>query len=342
MLSIEVLWQRNLDPAASHALDLLLLDRAAGDPQRASLRVYSLAGEVVSLGRYHLAPDGDPAGGVLLHRRRGGGRVMPLGPGFTVVTLILPHRSALVGSDPRALRAEQVLNRSVRALLGGLRGLGVDAFYPGRDRITVDGRTLGMVSLVIEDGGVTAVEAVLAVDGDWLALPNRVAAVDSAGALAVEVPTSDQVTTLAAHGATPTVDELASCVAGSYAQQFGVTLRPAAEPVLPPDTVARGAAWIASRRRRAGLDRHAVEWGQLGVFEVYLSVREGRIEDVLLAGDFIADSPSIARLEERLRGCVLTSASVAAVVDSVYSNPDSFLLGLGSTRTVVDTILRAT
>jgi hypothetical protein len=336
-----VLTQRNLDSAASHAFDILFLNRGASDPQRASLRVYGLAGEIVSMGRYHLAPAGDPAGGVSLHRRLGGGRVLPLGPGFTVLTLTLPHRSALVGSDPRALRAEQVLNRSMRALLGGLRGLGIDAFYPGRDRITVDGRMLGMVSLAIEDRGVTAVEAVLAIDGDWLVLPNRVAAVDSAGALAVEVPTSDQVTTLAAHGATPSVDELASCVAGSYAQQFGVTLSPAADPVLPADAAARGAAWIASRRWRAGLDRHAVEWGQLGVFEVYLSVREGRIEDVLLAGDFIADAPSIARLEQGLRGCPLTPAAVAAVVDAVYADPDSFLLGLGPPRTVVDTILRA-
>ncbi len=341
MLTVEVLAQRDLDPDASHVQDVRLLDLASQHPRRAWLRVYGLAGAVVSLGRYHVAPAGDPAACVRLHRRLGGGRVSPLGPGFVVLSLTLPHRSALVAEQPLALRPEQVLNRCVRALLAALRGLGVDAFYPGRDRINVEGRTLGLVSLESDARGATVFESVLAVDGDWVALPGLVAAVDRDGVIAVEEVPPEQVTTLAAYGVTPTLDELAHCLAGSYAQQFGLELTAGTESTIPPDGERRGAAWIASRRLRPGLDRHAIALGQLGVLEVYLSASGSTIADVLLAGDFIADSPSLERLEQRLRGCALAPAAIAAVVDAVYADTRSFLLGVGPLHVLVDTIMRA-
>jgi hypothetical protein len=305
------------------------------------LRVYGLVGDVLSLGRYHLAPTGDPAGQMQLHRRIGGGRVLPLGPGFAVLSLTLPHRAALVAEDPLALRPEQVLNRCVRAVLSGLRSLGVEVFYPGRDRLTVAGRALGWVSLESDQRGATMFEALLAIDGDWSDSSARIGAVDPDGVLAVELIGSDQVTTLSDHGARPPLDELAQCLADAYAQQFGLAHTAGAVPSPPPDAAARAASWIVGRRRYPGLDHHAAEWGQLGVFEVYLAARKGVIEEVICAGDFIADSPSIERLEKRLRGCALAPDAVAAVVDGVYADPHSFLLGLGPLRTVVETILRA-
>ena len=355
MLTVEVLAQRDLDPAASQVLDMHWLELAPRDHRRARLRIYTLAGEVVSLGRYHLAPVADAAAGVAVHRRRGGGRVVPLGPGFAALSLTLPHRSALVAEEPLALRPEQALNRCTRALLGGLRALGVDAFYPGRDRITVDRRLLGVVSLETDAQGTAMFEAVVALDGDWLSLPERLAKVDGEGRIAAAVLSADEVTTLAACGVTATVEELTHCVAGSYAEQFGLELTAGTAPPVPPDTVERAAVWIASRRLRPGLDRHAVAWGQLGVIEVHLAVDGDAIADVLLCGDFIADSPAIDQLELRLRGCALTRAAIGSVVDAVYAEPRSFLLGVGPLQTtgagraatgaaatlIVDTILRA-
>jgi lipoate-protein ligase A len=341
VLTVDVLVQRELDPAASLALDLHLLELASQQPRRAWLRVYALAGEVVSLGRYQVAPAEDAEGPVRLHRRRGGGRVLALGPGIAVLSLTVPHRSALVGDDPLALRPEQALNRWARALLAGLRGLGVDAFYPGRDRITVDRRLLGVVSLETDATGATVFEATLAIDGDQCRVAELVAAVDRERVIAAEVLTARQVTALAERGATPSLDELARAVAGTLAQQFGLAATAGVVPDLPPDAAARAAASIASRRLRPGLDGHAVEWGQLGVFEVHLATRGGAIDDLLLAGDYLADSPSIARLEQGLRGCALERAAIAAVVDAVYADPRSFLLGVGSLQTVVDTIVRA-
>jgi lipoate-protein ligase A len=341
MLTVEVFAQRDLDPAASHAVDVELVERAPRDPRRACLRVYSLAGEVLSLGRYHLAPAGDPDAAVRLHRRLGGGRVLPLGPGFAVLSFVLPHKSALVADEPLALRPEQVLNRYVRGLIGGLRGLGVEAFYPGRDRITVDRRLLGLVSLEVDARGATVFEAVLALDGDWLCLSRLIAAVDRTGVLAAEELAAAQVTSLGVLGTVPALDELARRLAGAYAEQFGVTLIPGIAPATPSDAEPRAAAWIAARRLTPELTRHAVTWGQLGVIEVYLAARGTAIADLLLAGDFIGDSPSLARLEHRLRGCALDRAAVAAVVESVYADPHTFLLGIGSLDALVDTIVRA-
>jgi lipoate-protein ligase A len=341
MRTVEVFAQSDLDPAVSQALDNRLLAAAAGQPSCARLRVYRLAGDVLSLGRYHLAPAADAEGRVRLHRRLGGGRVLPLGAGFMTVSLLLPHRSALVADDPLALRPEQALNRCVRALLGGLRALGVEAFYPGRDRITLDGRMLGVVSLECDRGGATAFEAMLAIDDDWSCLPALVAAVDREQVLAAEIPTPEHVTSLSARGVSPTVDTLAECIADSLARQFGLEPTAGSDVTIPAGAAADAAVWIASRRRPPALGRHALEWGQLGVFEVYLAIRDGTIADVLLAGDFIADSPSIARLEQRLRGCAFDRAAIGRIVDEVYADPRSFLLGIGPLRAIADTIARA-
>jgi hypothetical protein len=356
MLTVEVIAQPELDPGGSHALDVALLARAAAQAQRAWLRVYSLACDVLSLGRYHVAPAGHPQGAVIVQRRLGGGRVLPLGHGFVVVSLTLPHRSALVGDEPLALRPEQVLNRCVRALLAALRGLGVDAFYPGRDRITVGRRMLGCVSLECDATGATVFEAVLAVDGDWLALPRLIAAVDADGVIAAQILDAEDVTTLSAHGRTPSVPQLAHLLASAYEQQFQLRTIAVDEPPGGRRAVAAGAAglgettpnaerqaaqWLASRRLRPQLNRHGIAWEQLGVFEVYLEAHDGNIVDLLLAGDFIADSPSVARLEQTLRGCPLEREALTAAVAAVYADPRSFLLGVASLQTVVDTILSA-
>jgi hypothetical protein len=345
MLSIEVCVQPDLQPAVSHAVDRALVDAVRRRAGTGVLRAYTMADPTVALGRYHLAPTAASALTIGIHRRQSGGRVAPLGPGFATLALTLPHRSALVASEPLALRPEQALNRCVRGVLAALRGLGVDAYYAGRDVLTVAGRLLGVVSLESEADGVSIFEAVLALDGDWSALPAWVDAVDPTGLIAAERVTADQVTALARHATqAPSLAELAHCLGGAYAQEFGVA--------VAESTVARGEtgadtsrsfdAWLAERRPRPELDRHAVTWGQLGIVEAYLRCDgDGAIADVMLAGDFIADSPAIAELEVRLRGCPLQVAAIDAVVRTLFADPRHFLLGIGPLGVVAETIAGA-
>jgi lipoate-protein ligase A len=346
MLSVAAIVQSDLEPGASYTTDRALVDSVRRRDREAVLRVFAFRDAAVALGRYHVAPSLAPHPPVALHRRLSGGRVAALGPGFVAITLVLPHRSALIGADPLALRPEQALNRCVRALLAALRGLGVDAFYPGRDLVTIDRRLLGVVGLECEASDVAVFEAVLALQADWSDLSDWVEAVDPNGILAAERLRADRVTSLARHGLQKlSLDELAHCVGGALAREYGVAVTAAA--LGEGELVAAGRdapheSWVAERLPRPELGRHGVSWGQLGVFEAYLkSDDEGRIGDVMLAGDFIADSPAVAELETRLRGCLFQGESVAKVVDMVFANPRHFLLGVGSLETVTATIMGA-
>jgi len=61
----------------------------------------------------------------------------------------------------------------------------------------------------------------------------------------------------------------------------------------------------------------------------------------MLAGDFIANSPAIERLERALRGCPAEPAAVEAVVGAVFAEPENFILGVGPVGTVAETVARA-
>src|SRR5262249_22176599 len=129
MPTLGLIVEPSTTPSASRFTDAALLERAVARGH-GSLRVSVPSGPVLALGRYPLAPAGAPD--VTLHRRLSSGRACASGAGFVQVSLTLPHRSALVSDDPLALAPEQILNRGVRGLLGGLDAGGVSAPYPGR------------------------------------------------------------------------------------------------------------------------------------------------------------------------------------------------------------------
>jgi hypothetical protein len=102
-------------------------------------------GEESSGGKRADAPSAAARGG--LSRRLSGGRI----------TMAVPVVDWL---DPaaKALRPEQVLNRAIRPLLAMLRGDGVEAFYPGRDLVTVGGRPIAHLSFTVMRDGAAVVE----------------------------------------------------------------------------------------------------------------------------------------------------------------------------------------
>ena len=106
---VDFMVQPQLDPVCAVAVDRYLM-RAVRERKRAAvLRVYGTGGNVLSLGRYHLAPRAQSSEVVYLCRRLCGGRALPFGDGFIGISLILPHRSALLHDDPFALAPYQVL-----------------------------------------------------------------------------------------------------------------------------------------------------------------------------------------------------------------------------------------
>jgi lipoate-protein ligase A len=347
---LDLVVQPGLDPALAAATDRHLMQAVRLREREAALHVYDLAGDVVSLGRYHLAPESDPDAGVRLARRHGGGRVWPAGEGFVGFSLILPHRSALVGDDPLALTPERALNRCVRGFLQGCRSARIDAFYPGRDVVTVDRRLLAAISLETDASGTALFEAVVADARDFSISSARVEAVDRKGVLSAPVHGPETATCLGDRlQADLGLEGVAALLERGYAEAF--SLRPrfhelSAGERRAAQSTARGecspAAWVQARRRRRELSNHGVSWIQLGVLETYWRAgADAAIEEILFAGDFIASSPALVELESRLRGCRCDAGAIGEVVEHVFGRPGSFVLGIGARTAFADAILSA-
>ncbi len=81
---------------------------------------------------------------------------------------------------------------------------------------------------------------------------------------------------------------------------------------------------------------------QLGVFEVRYALEQDRfLKDIQFNGDFIANSPGVARLERDLRLCPAEWRAIDAVASQIFSSPEHFILGIGRVRVIADTIMRA-
>ena len=334
---LDLIVQAGIAPRASLAADRQLLDEARGG--RAALRVYDLAGEALALGRYHLAPDAAATGGIALWRRRSGGRAAPWGAGFVGLSLVLPHRSWLEADDPLALAPEQVMNRCVRGLLEACEQIGVPALYPGRDAITVQRRLLGLVSFEVEPSGALLFEAVLATAQDFSALPGLLDRADPAGVVKGGMLTAEDTTSLLRLvGRAPDIVEVADRLRLGYERRLGIQF---VERTLGPGPAFDEAAWLRERCLHPALDRHASVATQLGVLDAHLVVVGEQIAEVVLAGDFIANSPAVARLELELGECPARADAIEAAVTRVFAAPGNFILGVGPARTVADVIAKA-
>jgi len=327
--TIDLIVQRGLAPAASVAADLALLARAV-TTGRGALRVYTLAGEVLAIGRYHLPPEPGPDRDVRVMRRHAGGRVAPWGDGFVGLSLVLPHRAALIASDPAAVRPEQVMNRYLRGLLGACESLGVAAFHPGRDTVTVDGRLLAVGGFEVAASGGFVLEAVVAVDRDLTVLPSLLDRADPGGVVKAPFVTAADTTSLAAcTGRRFDVGEIADGLRSGYERRLGVAFE---NGTVPECTALDEPAWLAERCRPESLDRAVTIQGQLGTVEVFFARAADALGAVVLAGDFIANSPGVDRLEQRLAGAPAEREALVSRILGVVDGSTNFLLGLGTPR----------
>ncbi len=62
---------------------------------------------------------------------------------------------------------------------------------------------------------------------------------------------------------------------------------------------------------------------------------------VRICGDFVADSPGIAELENRLRFTDVNKRNIALIIDEVLGAPDHFILGVKRLGTLLEAILEA-
>jgi len=290
MAVLDVIVAPALTPDLLIGLESHLLDAVVTRQTPPVALIYSSPRCCVSIGRYHLYAGTAEKRGICAYRRLTGGRVVGAGEGWVGLALILPSRTALLKEDASRLKPDQIMNRYARGLLAGLRALGLDCFYPGRDAITFERRELATCSFETDRSGALLFESMLAVNRGMENLVHDLELIDPDGALPCRMYDSESATTLARELKREIpFDELADAIAVGYEGLLGETRRRELTAIEMADASKRmlvSSEWLN--------DRIAA---QLGAIEAAVTLEaDGTIAAVILSGDFIANSSAIAEL----------------------------------------------
>ncbi len=335
------------DLAPPHLLGLesYLLEAVAARACAPALLVYALSPHTVSLGRYHLYGGADQHGGITGMRRMTGGRVVGAGPGWIGLALILPSRTALLPEWDRRLTPEQMMNRYVRGLLGALRAMGIEAFYPGRDAITVERREIAMCTVECDERGAALFEASLAVNRGMEELIRDLERFDPSSQLNCAMYGPDSATKVVRE-----IDRDVSFgeIAAALVEGYGAVLGGANRREPTPLEIAQAEQRAASRKDEFSFEIPSADalsnrmQSQLGVVETRVTLApDGSIARFGVFGDFIANSPAIRALERELTGKPFEFATVSSAVMKIFAQGDNFILGIGDLSNLVNLVMRA-
>src|SRR6266404_3214806 len=314
MAALDVIIEPALAPNALIGLQSHLLDAVVTRQTAPVALIYTSPGRSISIGRYHLYSGTAEKRGIGAYRRLTGGRVIGAGEGWLGLALILPSRISLLKEDASRLKPDQIMNRYARGLLAGLRTLGLDCFYPGRDAITFERRELAMCSFETDASGAMLFESMLSVNRGMENLIQDLELIDPDGALPCRMYDSESATTLARElKRDAAFDELADAMADASKRAL----------------VKSG--WLNDRiALRSGTIKKNRVAAQLGAIEVAVSLKaDGTIAAITLSGDFIANSSAIAELENELIGNRIDLGSVSHAVMKIFADGENYFLGAG-------------
>jgi lipoate-protein ligase A len=316
-------------------LQLHFLDAIATRETPPVLLIYASAGRTVSIGRYHLYRGPVERDGINVMRRLTGGRVVGAGQGWLGLALILPTCTALLKEDVARLKPDQIMNRYARGLLSAMRTLGIDCFYPGRDAITFQQREIAMCTFETNAAGAMLFEAAVAHNRGMEELVHDLERIDPDGALSCRMYDAASATKVVRELARDiSFDELADAIASGYRNTLGDTRRRELTAVETAQAQHRGRAlaasnWLAGPNAASLKLKNRIA-SQLGAIEAAVALNPDRtIECVRLSGDFIANSPAIAALENELRGHTLDLPSISQAVTKTFGHNDNYFLGAG-------------
>ncbi len=328
-----------------HLLGLSVRARATDRPV---LLLAECAHSGVVLGHYQSFDPGctDPPPPAV-HRRQTGGRATAIGPGILWVTVILPALTELTTPNPRPITPDRALNRYCRGILRGLASLGVPAFYPGQDSITVRRRPLALLSADVTPHGPVLFECFIAVNRSVGALqgdlfPGEAQAPSTLNALAV--------TTVAGElGRGVEVAEVMAAICRGYEDQSQMTLNESAANPLEAQLLdaieakeLRVPGWVYGGIPGPDHDLHTSVEVTLGRFEVGCALQQRHfLSSVTFAGDFIATGGIIPALEKKLRLCPTEWKAIGIATDQAFQEPHRAILGIGPRQTIPNTIMQA-
>jgi lipoate-protein ligase A len=345
MAVLDVIVALALAPDELLGLELHLLDAIVARQTPPVLLIYSSPGRYISIGRYHLYARAAERTGIGGFRRLSGGRVVGSGAGWLGLALILPSRTALLKEEGARLKPDQIMNRYARGMIAGMRSLGLDCFYPGRDAITFEHREIAMCTFETDASGAMLFESMLAVNRGMDSVVHDLERIDPEGAIPCRMYTPESATTLTRELRREiALDEIANAIAAGYGALLGETRR---RELTASETAAAksrghklvGSGWLGNRARGAGECKKNRIAAQLGAIEVEVALKsDGTIAAATLSGDFIANSSAIAELENELRGKRLDLGAVSHAVTKIFAHAENFFLGAGELSNLVTLI----
>jgi lipoate-protein ligase A len=329
-------------------LELHFLDAVGRRETPPVLLIYASPGRSISIGRYHLYGGPSERDGINVTRRLTGGRVVGAGEGWIALALILPTRTSLLKEDTTRLKPDQIMNRYARGILTAMRALDVNCFYPGRDAITFEQREIAMCTFETDAAGAMLFEASIAHNRGMEELVHDLERIDPDGALSCRMYDAASATKVVRELARDiSFDELAGAIAAGYRSSLGETRRRELTAIETAQAQHRGRAlaasnWLHGQFPGSSTTLRNRTASQLGAIEVAVALAADRtIEAARLSGDFIANSPAIAELENQLRGRTLDLPSIANTVTKTFGHDGSFFLGAGELSNLVRLIAGA-
>jgi lipoate-protein ligase A len=339
---LDVILAPALAPDDLLGLELHLLDAIGARETAPVLLIYASPGREISIGRYHLYGGPAERDGINVTRRLTGGRVVGAGQGWLGLGLILPTRTALLKEEDTRLKPDQIMNRYARGLLGGLRALGIDCFYPGRDTITFEQRELAMCTFETDAAGAMLFEASIAHNRGMEELVHDLERIDRDGALSCRMYDAASATKVVRElDRDIYFEEIADAIASGYQSSLGETRRRELTAVETAQAQHRGRAlansnWLRGRVAGPSMTLRNRIASQLGAIEAAAALKDDKkIETIRLSGDFIANSPAIAELESELCGRRLDLPSISHAVTKTFGHDGNFFLGAGELSNLV-------
>jgi hypothetical protein len=205
-----------------------------------------------------------------------------------------------------------------------------------------------MCTFEVDASGTMLFEAAIARSRGMEELVHDLERIDPGGALSCRMYDAASATKVVRELARDvSFDELAGAIASGYGSSLGETRRRELTAIESAQAAHRGhqnRLDISNRMRRSAAGpsltlKNRIA-SQLGAIEAAVALNAGgTIEAARLSGDFIANSPAIAELENELRGRPLDLASVSQAVAKTFggigNDKINFFLGAGELSNLV-------
>ncbi len=333
MTAVRYLVHDAVEAAEGLALDeALMASHHRGRVEAPSvLRLYTYRSHAALCGRFqHLEAEIDVDAcartGTSFNRRPTGGGAIVMGSGQLGV--------AVTTKAPAAERPKQVLLRFSEGIVAGLRRLGIDARFGGKNDLVVDGRKIAGLGLYLDGAGGLLFHSSILADLDIpfmldvLDIPAAKLGTRAVGAV------EERVTTVGRElGAPISAGRLRDEIAAGFGAALGWSLESSEVDADEHDAAAELQAtkyesdeWLYQRAPREDGTGSAMVRTPEGLVRLYVALQGDTIKSALFTGDFNEIPEPLKRFESALKWARLDEPLVARLASETC--PDGTGLGV--------------